>query len=320
MPHSNVGPYATTPVPRVDAALPPPAEMVARSKELFAGTLELMGGAAAVVPLARMVAARFPVHAERARSAAAAVGVDPLHLLSAHLCYDALLGSSGMACSTLALAGERGPVLARNMDWFPEARVARASCLVTESFGTNAGFVGMIGVVTAMSKSGFAVALNAAFGGSDPTGYPLLLFLRHVCDTATSYEQAVEVVKSERLAAGGVVTVVGRRNDERAVVERTPTRAAVRVPKGDEPLAATNHYRQLARPEVCPRYEHLIAHAGRHPPLEVLTHPEVLQTITAQHVLVCPATGAAEMSVPTHLLTAAEGEYTLAEMAGFFTG
>jgi hypothetical protein len=47
----------------------------------------------------------------------------------------------------------------------------------------------------------------------------------------------------------------------------------------------------------------------------------VLQTITAQHIQFCPATGAAEMHVPAHLLAAdAVEEYTLAEMVGFFRG
>jgi len=55
--------------------------------------------------------------------------------------------------------------------------------------------------------------------------------------------------------------------------------------------------------------------------MEVLTHPEVLQIITAQHVLMCPATQSAEMSVPQHFLAAdATEDYTLDEMRGFFTG
>jgi isopenicillin-N N-acyltransferase like protein len=320
MPHTNVGPYATTPVPRVSAEPPHAAELVAHSKALFAATLELVSHTPAAGQLARMVATKFPVHAGRAAAAAAVVGVAPLDLLTATLCYDLLLGFSGMGCSTLAVATTTGPVLARNMDWVPAGKVARASCLVAESFGANAGFLGMIGVVTGLSENGFAVALNATFGGADPAGYPMLLFLRHVCDTATSYAHALEMVKAERLMSGGIVTVVGRRNDERAVVERTPTQAAVRSPDGDEPVFATNHYRRLDAPHACPRYDHMAAHAGRRPPLEVLTHPEVLQTITAQHVVMCPATGTAQMGVPTHLLTAAEEEYTLAEMVGFFTG
>lgn len=320
MPHSNVGPYTTQPVPRVSADPPHPPELVAHAKALLVGTLELVAHAPAAGQLARMVAAKFPAHAARAATAAAVVGVSPLDLLTATLCYDLLLGFSGMGCSTLAVATPAGPVLARNMDWVPAGKVARASCLVDEPFGTNAGFLGMIGVVTGMSKNGFAVALNATFGGADPGGFPMLLFLRHVCDTATNYREALELVKSERLMSGGVVTVVGVRNDERAVVERTPTTAAVRCPRGDEPVFATNHYRSLAAPHACPRYDHMAAHAGRRPPLKVLTHPQVLQTITAQHVQLCPANGSAEMSVPTHLLTAVEEEYTLAEMVGFFAG
>lgn len=314
-------PSSYQPVPRVSGRPHYPPELVDRSKALFAGTLDLMGGAAAVAPLARMVAARFPAHFERATEAAGVVGVDPLDLFTAHLCYDALLGSGGMGCSTLALAGPAGPVLARNMDWVPEAAVARASCLVDEEFGTNAGFLGLVGAVTGLSRRGFAVALNAAFGGADMTGYPMLLFLRHVLDTAADFREALAMAKAERLMAAGIITLVGTADDERAVVERTPTRAAVRMPKGDEPLAATNHHRALARPELCPRYDHLIAHAGRQPPLEVLTHPGVLQTITAQHVVFCPATQAAEMYVPTRLLAAGVGTgYTRDELRGLFTG
>jgi hypothetical protein len=149
----------------------------------------------------------------------------------------------------------------------------------------------------------------------------MLLFLRHVCDTAADYREALDMAKSERLMAGGIITVVGVRNDERAVVERTPTRAAVRSPRGDEPVFATNHHRSLSAPHACPRYDHMATHAHRRPPMEVLTHPEVLQTITAQHVLMCPATQSAEMRVPQHFLaTDTIEEHTLIEMLGFFTG
>lgn len=320
MPHTNVGPYATTPVPRVNALPPHPPELVAKARALLAGTLELVAHAPAAAQLTRMVEAKFSVHAERAAAAAAAVvGVSPLDLLTATLCYDLLLGFSGMGCSTLAVSSPAGPLLARNMDWVPAVKVARASCLVDDTFGVNAGFLGMIGVVTGLSKNGFAVALNATFGGADPGGFPMLLFLRHVCDTATDYRHALEMVKTERLMSGGVITLVGITNDERAVVERTSTKAAVRSAHRDEPLVATNHYRSLAAPDVCPRYDHLAAHAGRQSPLALLLHPNVLQEITAQHVVLCPATQSAEMFTPTHLMAeGAEDEFSVAEVLGFF--
>src|SRR5262249_28543105 len=149
----------------------------AKSKNLLGATLGLFQPFAQSKVVARAAFARYPVHAERAKAAAEVVGVEPVDLLAANLCYDILMGMSVMGCSTLALAGEDGPVLARNMDWFPAEKIAKASCLVAEDFGTNAGFIGMLGVVTGLSKRGFCVALNAAFGGSDPSGYPMLLFL-----------------------------------------------------------------------------------------------------------------------------------------------
>ena len=317
---TNVEGYSYESVATIGGEPPYPPELVAESKALLAGTLELVRVVQPASPLARSVAAKYPVHAARARAAAAVVGVDPLDLLTANLSYDLLLGLSGMGCSTLALAGADGPTLARNMDWFPEAKVARASRLIAEDYGVNAGFLGLIGAATGLSRNGFCVCLNATFGGSDPDGYPVLLFLRHVLDTATGYRQAVDMVAGERLMTGGVVTVVGTRNDERAVVERTPSRANVRSAAGGEPLFATNHYRALVAAEACPRYDHLAAYAGKRPPLEVLTSRRVLQTITAQHVVMCPATRAAELFVPSHLLSADyRDELGIAELIGFFT-
>ena len=316
---TNAEGYSYESVATVAGEPPYPPELVAESKALLAGTLDIVKMLPHARQVVELVAAKYPVHAGRARVAAAVIGIDPLDLLTANLCYDLLLGLSGMGCSTLALAGTDGPILARNMDWFPEAKVARASRLIAAEYGVNAGFLGLIGAVTGLSRNGFCVCLNATFGGSDPDGYPVLLFLRHVLDTATGYRQALDMVASERLMTGGIVTVVGTRNDERAVVERTPRRANVRSAAGAEPLFATNHYRDLAAAEACPRYDHLSAYAGKHPPLEVLTSRHVLQTITAQHVVMCPATQTAEMFVPSHLLSADyREELSIAELIGFF--
>jgi hypothetical protein len=260
--------------------------------------------------VARRHFARYPRHAERATTRAAILGVDPLDLFAGNLCYDLFMGSSAMGCSTMALPTSEGPMLARNMDWAPADKIARASCLVAEDFGVNAGFIGMVGVVTGQSEKGFAVCLNAAHGGSDIEGYPVLLFLRDVLDTAGDYDEALDRVRNEHLMSGGIITVVGTTNDQRAVVERTTRDAAVRTACEDEPLMATNHYRALSAPQSCGRYDHLAARAGKTRPIEILTHRDVLQDITAQHVIFQPATGRAEMYVPTHLLTddAASGD------------
>lgn len=294
--------YSYESIPTVGGRPPFPAKLLTRSENLLRATLGLFGQLELATDVGPRAFAKYPTHAERARFAAGLVKVDPVDLLTANLCYDLLMGLSVMGCSTLALPGKDGPVLARNMDWFPAEKIAKASCLLTEDYGVNAGFVGMLGTVTGLSKRGFCVCLNAAFGGSNPDGYPVMLFLRHVLDTATNYRNALEMVQSEPLMSGGIITVVGTKNDERAVVERTPTSATIRTAVGNEPLLATNHFRALTAPEVCPRYEHMALHAKQLPALEVLTNRAVLQEITAQHVVMCPAMQRAEMFVPSHLL------------------
>ncbi|VTT96677.1 Peptidase C45 acyl-coenzyme A:6-aminopenicillanic acid acyl-transferase OS=Deinococcus maricopensis (strain DSM 21211 / LMG 22137 / NRRL B-23946 / LB-34) GN=Deima_2897 PE=4 SV=1: AAT [Gemmataceae bacterium] len=295
--------YSYEPAPAVTNKPPYPPELAARSKNFLDATLTLFQPLGPVANIGRAAFHKYPVHAARATSAAAVMGVDPVDLLTGNLCYDILAGTVAMGCSTLALPGPDGPVLARNMDWFPAEKIAKASCLVAEDFGVSAGFLGGLGAVTGLSKNGFCVCINAAFGGTDPGGYPMLLFLRHVLDTARNFADALGMVEGERLMSGGLVTVVGTRNDERAVVERMPSKARVRRPNGDEPLVATNHYRELAPPTiVCDRYACLAEFAGRRDPMDLLTDRRVLQSITAQHVVMCPATQAAAMYVPSHLL------------------
>ena len=63
-----------------------------------------------------------------------------------------------------------------------------------------------------------------------------------------------------------------------------------------------DHYRAMCRPESCERYEFMAKQFGKQPALDILTNQRVLQEITAQHVVMCPATQTVEMYVPSHLL------------------
>lgn len=295
--------YRHQPVPVVMGPPIPPG-LIARSRELLEATLALVPPIGIREAIRDLVMPRFPEHAARANEVASEIGVSisAADVFTANLCYDIFSGSRNMGCSTLALAGADGPVLSRNMDWFPEEKIARASCLIHESTGINAGFVGLIGVVTALSNRGFALCLNEALGETDPTGYPMLLFLRHVMDNAGGFDQAVEMVRTESLMSSGIVTLVGRTNRERVIIERMPNRAVVRQAAGDDPLIATNHFLALSKGESCPRYDYLEEFAGSRPAMDLLTHPEVLQVITAQHVVAKPAQGTIAMTVPSHLL------------------
>jgi hypothetical protein len=292
---------------RLDAR-PYPEHLVRAARALLADAVRppLDPGLAEV---ARLVRTRYPGHAAQVDESARDLGVDPLVLTLGQLSYDLTL--SQYACSTMALATPDGPVVARNMDWMPANLIARASCVVPTAHGWSAGFVGGVGVVTGLSRRGFAVVLNAVVGGGpDLEGYPVLLFLRHLLDEARDFDDALERATATRLSSPALLTLAGMHNDQRAVVERTPTRAAVRRADGDEPLLTTNHYRLLGpADEYCDRFpclngwtKKLPARPGVEDLLGLLSRPPVFNEITAQHVVLHPATGLLRMWVPSALL------------------
>ncbi|MCA8920791.1 MAG: hypothetical protein KDD82_03215 [Planctomycetes bacterium] len=250
-------------------------------------------------------------------------GVDWKHLALACVSYDLTLAAFG--CSTVALAGVGGPVVARNLDWWPEEPLARSTYLVREietgrCLRATAGWPGSIGVVTGLSSNGFALVLNAVSGpeGVSLTGYPVLLHLRRVLEDAADFDAALVMLRDTHLAAPCLISLVGVENHQRVVIERSPKRHALRWAEGISPLVATNDYRKLFPPETregspiyettCARFEALdllgaeIAEAGADPTdeelLGVLTDPDVLQTITVQHVVMRPHTNTIKVWIP----------------------
>src|SRR5262249_52434394 len=131
---------------------------------------------------------------QEADAIAAQVGSNWRDVILANISYDLVVASLG--CSTVALPTRDGPVLARNMDWWPEDRLAQASYLIRYSNGgqprfVNAGWPGAVGVVTGLSHRGFALALNAVSSpdGANKLGYPVLLALRKVLEDAGDFDE-----------------------------------------------------------------------------------------------------------------------------------
>lgn len=303
----------------------PPAELARGQRLLRAIIAEIPAKARYLADGVRLrTAGRF--HAE-ACALAAQVDTDWRSVMLANLTYDLTLSVFG--CSTVALATPSGPVLARNMDFWPEDTLAQTSALVRftragQPHLCNAGWPGTIGVVTGMSGRGVAVALNAVSGpeGVRWTGYPVLLFIRKVLDDAHDFAEAVEQLRTQTLAAPCLLTVVGTRNNERVVIERSPTRSAERWAEGDAPVVATNDYRKLFAPAArtdselyrttCDRYSRLcslfdaVAGASElsdEQLLYALYDPGVLQEITAQNIIMRPATGSIRMFVPRRFVS-----------------
>jgi hypothetical protein len=215
----------------------------------------------------------------------------------------------------MVLATDQGPVVARNMDWSPTDLIARASCVVPTAHGLNAGFVGAPGIVTGLSQRGFAVVLNAVgCERLEPGGYPVLLFLRHLIDHAADFDDAVRLCSKTALLASGLLTLAGTRNEQRVVVERAPSRFALRWAEGNRPLVTTNHYLALHEGgDCCDRYRALSRWAAELPArpgvedlLALLLRHPLYNEITAQHIVMHPASGMMRMWVPSGLLSGAE--------------
>jgi hypothetical protein len=287
---------------------PWPANLLEASRALLQATAPFFRSNPRSVALAHSVLERYPVHRARFSQAAELLGADPVDLALAALSYDLTLGRLG--CSTAVLATPAGPVIARNLDWVPTDRIAQASCVTTTPGGLQAGFVGGVGVVTGLSRNGFAVVLNAVGCDQlDPAGYPVLLFLEHLIDQSRDFEEAVQRASVTPLMTSALLTLAGTRNHQRAVVERTPGTSAVRSARGDELLLTTNHYRALARPSWCDRYgclEEKLARVRAKPTdeqlLECLTALPVYNPLTTQHVLLHPASQTLRLFVPGALL------------------
>ncbi len=302
-----------------------PDTVVQRSRELLAAVQTQISGGKRWLADAVHLRTCYRFLAET-KANANRVGVDWRDLTLANLSYELVVGM--FACSTIVLPTATGPVLVRNMDFWPEKWLARASVLMRFTRGdrlafVNAGWPGAIGVVSGLSARGFVVVLNAVgnFGGIDKLGYPVLLHLRRVVEDATSYDAAVEWLSSERLTAGALFTVAGAKNHQRVVVERTPTKFALRRPFGDEPLITTNDYRMLSVTGAttahqllqtsCSRYDSLYRFFAAHQPtdqvdegrlLYALTDSSVKQSITAQHMIFRPREQTARLFAPRDLV------------------
>ncbi len=253
-------------------------------------------------------------------------GTDWRSVIIGNVSYD--LATAFLGCSTAAIPTPHGPVVARNMDWWPEDILAQTSYLIRafrdgELAYANAGWPGSIGVVTGLSGRGFGVVLNAVgdVARYDKLGYPVLLHIRRVLEDAAGFQEAVSSLSQQRLMVPGLLTVVGTHNDERVVVERSPRGCALRWGEADQALIATNDYRSLFADEsgdwseleemCCPRYEALSASLRNRPVdgmpddaelLYRLTDANVIQDITAQHVIMHPRSRTIRLYVPRRLI------------------
>lgn len=272
-------------------------------------------GAREAVALAREAAVP-PEYLAEMRGIAKALDLDELDLLVANLYYDALKPVLGWGCTAFAVDTDDGPLHARNLDWWSEDGLLRRESIVIQLDGGPAGryqmvgWPGFVGCFSGVAERRFAVTLNAVLSDDAPAVAPAIVFvLRRVLEVARGFSEAVDMLTSARVASDSLLLVTGVARGEMVVIERTPTRSALRRPE-DGRIVVTNDYRSLATSTTaapgslaatsCARFDRTTAMIRERPPDEfacraVLDDPGVKMAMTAQQMVLSARRGTIDL-------------------------
>jgi acid ceramidase len=248
---------------------------------------------------------------------ARAIGASDVEVLASNLYYDALKVALG--CTAFAAEGPAGPLLARNLDWWSDDHLLARTTLIVEAVRggqvvyRTVGWPGFVGCLSGVAPGRFAVTLNAVLSSDPPAlAAPVVLVLRDALATAPSFVAAVERLAAAPIASDCLLLVTGTRPGEAIVIERTPTRAALRH-AGGGPLVVTNDYRALTTGAAavtalaetsCGRHDRAAARAAAEDPREpdacfaILADPAVRMNMTVQHMVLDAVTGAVHLRAP----------------------
>ncbi|MGF1505704.1 MAG: carcinine hydrolase/isopenicillin-N N-acyltransferase family protein, partial [Anaerolineae bacterium] len=168
------------------------------------------------------------------------------------------------------------------------------------------GWPGFVGALSGVAAGRFAVTLNAVLS-EEPVqmATPISLYIRTVLEEAETSAQAVDMLAQEPIVSDCLLLVCGTKPGEMVVIERTPTRAALRKPE-DGYIAVTNTYRLLNSVMVTPgtlaattdaRFETTCARLEAKLPTTPDTCFEILEAvrlpITVQQMVLRPSDGTA---------------------------
>jgi acid ceramidase len=242
--------------------------------------------------------------AERAQVTVERVACGNLH-------YDALKAVL-WGCSAFAVDTPEGPLHARNLDWPTQHGALARNTLLANFTGapagdfTTVGWPGFVAALSAIAPGRFAVTLNAAISTEPLTAAtPVVFLLRQVLEEAPDFAKALELLRGSPIASDALLLLTGVHAGEMAVIERSPTRAAVRGPERGV-IAVTNDYRvlpagaqddSLLAATSCARYDRIHEQLAAHRPatlrdcLRILDHPGVRMGITVQRMAFRAATG-----------------------------
>ena len=176
-------------------------------------------------------------------------------LIAGNLIYDLgqiterwRFGRRPVGCSSYSCNIGGRPVLARTMDWVLPSTIGRYT-MVFRFVGQEhpymaLGFAGFVGVLSAISKAGWAVTLNQAPCEQLPyqvTQMPATMRLREACDAAGSYAELANDLESYQSMTPFFAHVVGSKPSQHCVIEHCG-REVGRRNWQSQPMIQTNHF------------------------------------------------------------------------------
>lgn len=184
---------------RLDRVMPRPVSMASLRPALAAYEAE--------------IAAATPLLAEELRGLARGAGISAEQALLLQVRRE-LMGYQRVPtlgdCTTYARSGGAQPVLAQTVDLNGDlddqigvldiGRAGSPRRVLVLSF---AGLLGYLGV----NSDGLAVGLNLVLGGEWRPGIPPYLAIRHLLDTAAGVDEALQILRSLRLASSRSLTL-----------------------------------------------------------------------------------------------------------------
>ena len=216
-------------------------------------------------------------------------------------------------CTAFTVETDQGILHARNLDWWTENAMLAKYSTVTRFIGapagefTTVGWPGFIGAFSGVAQGRFAVTLNAVLSLEPPQmATPVVFLLRTVLEEARSYGDALQLLCETPIPCDCLLLLSGTEPGEMVVIERTPSRHAVRKAV-DGFIAVTNGYLLLEtdggsapgtlKGTSCGRFDRVAAlvQGGRpKDPLECLRYlsdPDVRMDMTVQQMVFRASTG-----------------------------
>ncbi len=248
------------------------------------------------------------------------LNVDLESVTLGNLYYDAIKFVIG--CTAFAVDTEEGPLHARNLDWWTENNLLAEASMILHGENAEAGafqlvtWPGFIGTFSGVAEGRFAITLNAV-SSNEPfeLATPIPFLLRAVFQTARTFQEAVDRLVETPIASDCLLLVTGIKMGEMVVIERTPTRAALRYPQ-DGRIVVANDYQALhckeqsnvAEGELqqtsCRRFERATRLLENGLPTDsadcfaMLEDEMIKMRITVQHMVMSAAKGTVEVRLP----------------------